>query len=134
MIDDDEFFIEAVTTATRLVAGLPDNTIAPLPDIVGRTAQFLTIRQGDILKHEMRQALAVAYYTGLLYARLTAEAGTNANGVVVRFPPLSDVLPFHEALRLFSFETLLPEEVSTREARALAIRFRALADIIGNRT
>ena len=85
------------------------------------------------LAGEVRRLLNEMFFYACLWTGSTAEAAVNVNGLTVQFP---SVVPYADASRLISFETLLTFGMEAREARALAERFRGLAGLcerIGDR-
>jgi hypothetical protein len=76
------------------------------------------------LAAEVRRLLNEMWFASALFMAATMEAGVSVNGVTVQFPA---VVPYADASRLVSFETLLPFGMDPAEAKALAERFRGLA-------
>lgn len=82
------------------------------------------------LAGEVRRLLNEMFFYAALLTGATMEASASGDGLLFRFP---SVAPYTDASRFVSFETLLPfageRDVSAAEAKAMAARFRGLADL-----
>lgn len=82
------------------------------------------------LTGEVRRLLNEMWFAAALLTAAAMEASASGDGVLFQFPT---IVPFADASRFVSFETLLPfageRDVSPAEAKALAARFRGLADL-----
>jgi hypothetical protein len=72
------------------------------------------------------------FYFGAALAALTMHVVATQNGPLFRFPILAPTDAYRATERLVSFETMLPfidRDVSEKEARLFAARFRGIAEI-----